>query len=104
MRMEWCSNETTGSRVSYASKDSHRWGAGQAGSGQEVVARWRGGAVVRWCGGAGAGSYVIPLQRHFLKVAQAPRECRPSISRYFRNSLRGATGRLAGPQEVKVRR
>lgn len=50
------------------------------------------------------GNYVIPPQQHFLKVAQAPRECRPSISRHFRNSLRGATGRLAAPQEVKVRR
>lgn len=50
------------------------------------------------------GNYVIPPQQHFLKVAQALRECRPSISRHFRNSLRGATGRLAAPQEVKVRR
>ncbi|KAJ0179406.1 hypothetical protein K1T71_005118 [Dendrolimus kikuchii] len=58
-----------------------------------------------WCAAASYGaatsrSYVIP-QRHFLKVAQAVRECRPSILRHFRNSLRGATGRLAWPAGSK---
>ncbi|CAB3228475.1 unnamed protein product [Arctia plantaginis] len=52
-------------------------------------------------GGGNSRNYVIPQQRHFLKVAQAVRECRPSISRHFRNSLRGATGRLAWPAGSK---